>query len=198
MTFKEFVTENFYSLVQKKNQWVDLSNNPDAKHDPALKQNLFDLVDMAYTKTLGEPNFGVKSTSDVLGHDYNFWEAIDIDENPDAEACIFGKRRNGIKISGIGHNGEKISKSILINGLAQTLQKQGYWLEASGRVAEVLKIKRVPIYKNPDGVISLFPGAELKQWNPDGSYIRTIPFGQARQAETQVTTLEHVFGHPII
>jgi len=198
MTFKEFVTEDFYSLVQRKNQWVDLSDNPEAKHDPALKQNLFDLVNMAYTKTLGEPNYGIKSTAGVLSPDYNFWEAIDIDENPDAEACMFGRRKNGIKISGIGHNGEKISISILVNSLAKKLQQQGYWIEAAGRVAEVMKIKGAPIYKNPNAIPKLFPGAELKQWNDDGSYIRTIPFNQARPSSLQVTGLEYVFGHPIV
>ena len=40
----------------------------------------------------------------------NIFDAIDLDEDPDADAVLFGKSRNGVKISGIGHNGEQLSK----------------------------------------------------------------------------------------
>lgn len=191
MKFDDFIIETFNSLTHTKNQWVDLSDIPDAKHDPQLKQNLFDLVQHAYTKCMGEPNVSIKTPNYVLANYYNFWEAIDIDENPDAEACIFGRKQNGIKLAGIGHNGEKLSKSILVNALVQTLRKDGYWMEACGRVAEILRHKGAPIFNHHGHILRLFPGEEIIKWNGDGSYIRTI-------SGTKQSDLECVFGFPNI
>jgi hypothetical protein len=38
------------------------------------------------------PMFSVKSPADVLGPNYNYWEAISIDGAPDADAVLLVKK----------------------------------------------------------------------------------------------------------
>lgn len=190
MRFKDFVVEDFASLTGKKNQWVDLTRIPDAKHDPELKQNLFDLVQTAYTKCAGEPNASIKSPEYVLGKYYNFWHAIDIDENPDAEACIFGRLHAGVKIAGIGHNGDKLSKTVLIRALAKLLHRHGYWIEACGTLGAVLEYKNVPIFNDRIGVSKLFPQSKITVWE-NGIYKRTL-------SGNKISAQERIFGRPLI
>jgi len=187
-TFKE----SFYDIAKTKNSWVELSKQPHepiAKRDMPLKKNLFDLVSLSYQASLGEPHFGVKSPNDILGAKYDFWKAIDLDENPDANAVIFGRQNHGIKIGGIGHDGEKISKSVIVNGLVKLLSEPGYWTEASDPVSPILKAKGAPILKDKMKIQSLFPDAKILQWNDDGSYVRQIN-------DRGETSQEFIFGNP--
>ena len=160
---KKILNEKFYDDVVKKvgkdkADWIDLSNNPEKgiiEKDPELKQNMFDLVDFAYRKRLNSPHFGVKSPSDVVGSKYDYWEAIDINENPEADAVLFGKKRNGIKISGLGHDGEKISKNALTKKMAELTKIDGYWIEASGQPANILRFHGANILTDKEKVLKL-------------------------------------------
>ena len=167
-----------------KGQWVDLSEpavGSAAKKDFPMKENLFDLVDFAYKNTLHEPNVSVKSPNDVLAFPYDYWEAINIDEAPDADAVLFGSEKNGIKIGGIGHDGRPLSKSHLVKHIIEVLKISGYWIEASGPLGKVLWQAGVPTIEDPQKLQKLFPGSSFENVSADGSYIRTLKSGKKQK-----------------
>jgi len=194
---KYILTEKFNDILHQigkdKNDWADISNEPAkglVKKDIEAKQNIFDLIDGAYRTELNEPHVGIQSPNDILSFKYDYWEAIDIDENPDAEAVLFGKKQHGIKLSGLGHNGEKLSKKTLLNKQLELLKKPGYWVESSGKAAQVKIISGAPIFKDKEKIQKLFPESKF-QWNEDYSYIRTLE-------GNKVTDKEYIFGNPKI
>ena len=194
------VSEKFYDIVKSigkdKNDWIDLEKNPvkkDIERDFPTRKNIFDLVDSAYRSSLGEPHVGIKSPNDVIGKEYNYWEAIDIDNHPDADAVLFGKLKHGIKISGIGHNGQKIAKSEIIRHMIQNLHKKGYWIEASAPISDVLKAKGAPIFIERRKIIKMFPDSKFTEWFDDGSYKRIIDNKLRSSSER-----EYIFGNPRI
>lgn len=197
---KHILNEKFYDVVKSvgkdKGDWLDITKHPvdkEIKKDFPVRQNIFDLVDFAYRKHLGEPHVGVKGPEDVIGGEYDYWEAMDINDNPDADAVIFGKTKNGIKVSGLGHNGEQIAKEALIKHMAEVLKKPGYWIEASGAVAGALKRFGVPILDGREKIQKLFPGSEVTEWFNDNSYTRTI-----HNVKRDSTAREYIFGRPQI
>ena len=195
---RTLVPENFADVARiadkGKGEWVDLSEpdvEPAAKKDFPTRKNLFDLVDFAYRNVLHEPNVSVKSPSDVLSFPYNYWEAINIDETPDANAVLFGKEQNGIKIAGIGHDGEPMSKSHLVKHIIEVLKRPGYWIEASGPLGKVLWQAGVPTIADPQKLQKLFPDSKFENMTKDGAYVRTLGTGKK-------TEVERVFGSPKI
>jgi len=197
ITLKSLVKEKFLDIAKAahkgKKNWVTLSSpaiKPIAKNDFPTKRNLFDLIDFAYRSVLHEPNISIKFPNDVLGQKYDYWEAINIDEAPDADAVIFGKKRNGVKISGFGHDGEKLSKSILINKNIELLKKGHYWVEASGIPAKIYIDANVPMLTDKDKIIKLFPNSKITELFDDGSYTRIGSGGKILRKQ--------IFGNPII
>lgn len=175
LSFRSWM-EEFGDIMQavnaKRGDWVDFSTNPTAaslgQKDMPMRQNFFDLVDFAYRKYLGEPNVSVASASDVLGSNYTYWEAISIEDYPKADAVLFGKRRFGIKVGGMGHNGKKMARSALVNHLAQKLNQQGYWIEASKPLSDVLLGKGAPVFRDEEKIRQMFAPLPVEQFYGDG------------------------------
>ena len=197
---KYILNEKFYDIAKSvgkdKGDWLDLET-PEVKSkvesDFPTRKNIFDLVDQAYQKSLGEPHVGVRNPNDVVSGEYNYCQAVDIDNNPDAEAVVFGKRKHGIKISGIGHNGERLSKEELITYILSILKKSGYWMEASHPIASILKRGGAPILQDRDKIQKIFPNSEFSRWFNDGAYTRIID-NKLRNSSAR----EYIFGNPKI
>ena len=185
---KTLLELSFYDKFHKKNRWIELLNRG-AKEE--LKQNLYVLVQNAYGPIGGHVRVG--NPDQVLDPVLTYWEAVDDDTDPDADAVIFGKKnRNGIKISGFGHDGTQNSKHDLIKKQVAILHKPGYWLEASGRPAEILYGKGVPYVKNPKVIEKLF-NMPVKWLNDKGKYERKIDDITGRRSD-----IETVFGRPAV
>lgn len=119
------------------------------------------------------------------------WIAIDWDEYPDADAVIFGKKTNfGIKIQGIGHDGEPKSKEMVINKLISVLKNGKYWIESSDKVEYLLYKNNVPYVDSVDILEKIFPNSNLKMSGDKGKYTRQLSSGR--------TINETVFGFPKI
>jgi hypothetical protein len=196
----KIISEKFYDIAQSvgkdKGDWIDLEKpkiKPKIKSDLPTRENLFDLVNNAYMTALGTPHVGIKTPNDVLGDEYDYWEAIDMDENPDADAVLFGKKKYGIKISGIGHNGEKLSKQTLLRYQINLLHKNRYWIEASAPVSDIMLSKGAPVFSDKEKIQKMFQNSEFTNWFEDGSYIRTIP-NSGRSSEKK----HYIFGNPKI
>jgi hypothetical protein len=177
--------KTFNDIYNKKNKWFNIVKGKNIKE---LSKNLYVLVDGAY-KSLGG-HVGIKTPNDVISGYYNYWEAIDNNTDPDADAVLFGKKENGIKIGGIGHDRTKTSKHILIEKLAKTLHRNGYWVEASQKLQEILLKTNAPYITDKDVLRKLYPNSEFTHLK-DGKYIRTLN-------DDKKTEIEMTFGRPKI
>ena len=176
---KHILTESkIESILKRKGEWTLLSSSGEAME---IYKTLMDLVNNAYQNTkLGS---FLKYRSDVGKSQY--WEIIDVDDDPEPDVCVFGRKPgsnekwSGIKLQGLGHDGQRISKDSAIEKMVSLLNKGGFWIEASDAVESILRKKGVRICKE-DEVSKAFPNG-IDEYNPDGSYLRTLLDGKQVQ-----------------
>lgn len=181
-TLEEYlIRESSADLNLPKNKWVEITKK-DVKNYPELEDEFFELIKTAYAEIGGHVK--VKSPSDVFKDpDWNYWEVIDVDDDPLADVVIIGsKTKYGVKSVGVGHDGEKLSKKVYLDGRADNLKQNGFYAEISGKLAEILLNKyKVPFVNDKEDVAKVL-GKEVK-WigedpesntKADGWYERTI------------------------
>lgn len=185
--FQEIISEGrtFNTIFKKKNTWIELS----PKEIKELKHNLWFLVDSAYNKEYGGHS-RIKSTKDVFkDSEMGFWKASDIDEDPLADVVIFGKKTPfGVKISGIGHDGEEHSKKVVMSKISDLLHYSGFWVESSDKFAKILLTRyNVPYVKDKETIEKLFNqpiiwyGKDPDGYQGDGWYSREISGKQHKE-----------------
>lgn len=174
---------NQYFEDIKKGKWQDVKPEKRA-------EDLIRLVQIAY-QNAPEGSF-INSKRDLMGSD---WHSIDWNKDPLLDATIFYRnpRSNetwkGIKIQGIGHNGQRPSIDIVLNRLKEMLNKRGIWVEASDAMEHVLYKMSAPYVDDEDFARKLFPNTDLKfTGKRPGQYTRKLQDGK-RVTET-------IFGKP--
>lgn len=186
-SIQDFVNEEnitFQELYVSKNKWIQLKKRNDRRE---IANNLYVLIDNSYGVLGGHPS--IRNIDDIFNDKMTYWEAVDIDTDPEADTVIFGRKtKNGIKISGMGHDGIKNSRSELMKKLAAMLNKPGYWMEASDRVAELLYSMKVPYLEDEMDVQRIFKDAKMLK--DRGNYEREVSRG--------VVHTETIFGRPLI
>lgn len=163
-------------LPQKK--WKKLNS----KELKEYQESVFKLIQNAY-KSIGG-HFDFRSKGDVNTSDVNVWMVIDLDDDDEPDAVMFGKSRKGIKFTGIGHDGTSNAKREVLKERRRLMKGGGHWSEMSGKLAEIfLQSEKysVPYVSDPKIVKSLLPGKEV-EWigeipkypGIDGWYKRNI------------------------
>lgn len=155
----------------------------DPKKHPELSSEFFDLISTAYAEIGGHAK--VKSPDDVFADpNWNWWEGVDIHGTTDFDIVMFGsKTKYGVKFSGVGHDGSREAKRAYIESRAEDLVKPGYYIEVSGKLAEILISKyRCPVV-NDEAKVEKIMGRDL-DWKGkcpddpnmpgDGWYVREI------------------------
>lgn len=134
--FEDFISEKSSGELfnPKRNKTIKF----DALKYPELAGEFFDLISIAYSEIGGHAK--IKSPNDVFSDpDWNYWEGIDIHGDNNFDMIMFGqKTQYGIKYSGVGHDGSSPAKRAYISARGKELQKIGYYLEVSGKIAEIL------------------------------------------------------------
>ena len=171
-----------FADIAPKNKWVEKIKKGDLKD---IKENLFVLVDGVYAPLGGHPR--LKNPAAVLAPKTTLWQAADVDDDPEADAVIFGSKRFGTKIAGFGHDGQG-GKRAVIAQLVKVLRRRGFWIEASLRPAQILDMADVPRLLKQEEVEKIFGPVE---WEGEGRYRRALPGGKKTQVEM-------VFGKPLI
>jgi hypothetical protein len=135
-TFESWLDEASSGEIYRPSRGRPLIFDP-RKH-PELAGEFYDLISTAYAEVGGHAK--ISSPSDVFADpDWTFWEGIDIHGTPDFDVIMFGqKTRYGIKWSGVGHDGTSDAKRSYIESRGRDLHKLGYYVEVSGRIAEIL------------------------------------------------------------
>lgn len=125
----------------------------DIHNYPELAEEFYDLIAIAYQELGGFAK--ISKPSDILNDpDWNYWGGIDIHKSPDFDIIFFGKRTKfGMKYVGVGHDGSREAKGTFLNKQSITLQKLGYYVEVSGKIANILiKKYNAPIVTNQKDV----------------------------------------------
>jgi hypothetical protein len=135
LTYTEFLLEKSGEIFKPK-RGKPVQFDP-TKH-PELKDEFFNLITIAYSAIGGHAK--VKSPDDVFSDpDWNWWEGVDIHGTEDFDLIMFGsKTRFGVKFAGVGHDGSKQAKREYIKSRAEDLMKPGFYIEVSGKLAEIL------------------------------------------------------------
>jgi len=150
-----------------ENNWRPLSSS-EVQDD---KDELFKMIDNAYAPLGGHPN--VKSSDDVKSA-ADGYEVIDLDDDPEDDAVIMTKKRaGGTKLVGMGHDGSKPARSAAVAKTVSSLNKNGYYIEVSGKILDILKAKGVAVVDDEETVKKALKGKEIV-WHGDGSYDRVI------------------------
>ena len=135
------------------------------------KDELFKMIDTAYSPLGGHPN--VKNADDV-DDAADGYEVIDLDDDPENDAAIMSKQRaGGTKLVGMGHDGSKPARSAAVAQTVKSLNKNGFYIEVSGKIFDILKAKGVAIVNDEETVKKALKGKEIV-WHGDGSYDRVI------------------------
>jgi hypothetical protein len=142
--FEEFVAERTTGEIFKPKRGKTMKF--DHKKYPELSGELFDLIATAYAEIGGHAK--IKSPDDIFSDpNWNYWEGLDIHGTQDFDMVMFGKKTKfGIKYSGVGHDGTKDAKKSYITARGKELNKLGYYIEVSGKIADILINKyNVPV-----------------------------------------------------
>ena len=134
--FEQFLDEKSSGEIfdPKRNKTIKF----DAKKYPELAGEFYNLISTAYAEIGGHAK--IKSPNDVFSDpDWNYWEGVDIHNDNNFDMIMFGqKTKYGIKYSGVGHDGSSPAKRAYITARGTELQQLGYYIEVSGKIAEIL------------------------------------------------------------
>jgi len=153
----------------EKNVWIDLT----PKEQDEFADEIFDLIDNAYSPIGGHPNY--KSPTDVVGDegDANYM-VIDLDDDDDFDAVKVDKNKEaGNKAVAMGHDGSPKAKSAAINITALMLKEPGHYVEVSGKLKDILIAKGVPVVTDKETIEKVMKGKSIEM-NDDGTYSRYI------------------------
>jgi hypothetical protein len=152
--------------VLLENSWRPLTST-EVDND---KEELFKMIDTAYAPLGGHPN--VTQANDIKSAAQGY-TVIDLDDDPEDDAVIMTKQKaGGTKLVGMGHDGTKPAKRA-ISKTVNDLNKNGYYIEVSGKILDILKAKGVAIVDDEATVKAALKGKDIK-WHGDGSYDRNL------------------------
>jgi len=134
-TYEDFINEVSGEIFHpKRNKPMEF----DPTKHPELASEFFDLIKTAYSSIRGHAK--IQKPSDVFSDpDWNWWEGVDLHGSEDFDLIMFGqKTKYGVKFSGVGHDGTYQAKREYIKLRAEDLLHPGYYIEVSGKIAEIL------------------------------------------------------------
>lgn len=165
-TWDQFLNENSSEIPHKRNKWFEV--NP--KYYDSAKDDFFNLIQTAYKEIGGHAK--IKSSDDVFIPDYNYWIAIDIDNDPDIDIVRGYKTTQfGYKSVVVGHDGSKQAKDEYIQKQVKDLKTKGMYAEVSHKLAALLIDKyKVHVVTNPHSIQAVIgKPIEFHGNHPDGN-----------------------------
>jgi len=148
-TYDMFLESSGDELNLKRNKWKKMSRKDAEK----VSDEIYNLIEIAYSEIGG--HLKVNSPDDVTKDEsWNFWEGVDIHDSPDLDVVIWGKKtKYGVKFSGVGHDGKKDSKRKYLDQRGSDLKNLGFFIEVSGKLAEILMAKyEVPYVEGEENI----------------------------------------------
>lgn len=136
------------------------------------RADILQMIKSAYEKIGGHPNY--QSVNDISTSDAQAWEIIDVDDDPEPDAIVVGKKKpHGMKLVGLGHDGGSPAKKAALSNQTSKLKKKGYYVEVSGKIYDIFKSAGIKIITDEKLVRDILKGKDIK-WHGDGTYDRKI------------------------
>lgn len=156
-------------LNVNKNNWNQLSKS-EAEPD---KDQILALIQNAYKEIGGHPNF--RKPDDVTsGEGGDSYEVIDLDDDDDIDAVTVTKEKPaGHKLVAMGQDGTSSAKKSAIDRQVANLKTAGWYIEASGKIKDILVARGVKPVEDEATVRKALDGKEII-WHGDGTYDRKI------------------------
>jgi len=166
------IRADFADLNIPKNKWTRLTVD-DLRDDPELQDELFELIQNAYRQIGG--HFKLRNPIDLLGGEVVFFDAADIDADPEADALnLVDTKKAGEKYVGMGHDDTSLAKKAVVKHKADLLlRKKGVFAEVSDAIAHILLTRHhVPTVNDPETAKKVLNGKKI-EWvgeHPSGKY----------------------------
>ena len=179
--FKEFrrsISEAARGLVGDKDKWrrIDAAQT---KRNRDVQSDIYDILTKTYKDMGGHPDF---PTRDSVPHDNDGIDVVDTDAPDDIDATILSKRTvYGRKVTALATDGNQEAKRAMLAKAVELLGQRGNYLEASGKVLEILIAKgakpvtdRKTVEKVLSGKVIDWHGTHPQGLSGDGWYSRSI------------------------
>tara|TARA_R110001632_G_scaffold60622_3_gene146888 strand:+ start:1455 stop:2000 length:546 start_codon:yes stop_codon:yes gene_type:complete len=152
-----------------KNKWTTIPSSELKDYD----DEIFNLISTAYAPIGGHPNY--KSPDTITGREADAeYEVIDLDDDPEIDAISVTKSKpSGRKFTATGHDNSRPAKSKVVNHKADLLKSNGYFIEVSGKLVDILLAKGVKPVDDEDVVRKVLKGKDI-EWLGNGQYKREI------------------------
>jgi hypothetical protein len=162
-TFESFLNEKFADKYPKQ-MYIELQS----KDISDYADELANLVNIAYADKGG--NLEIKNGSDLKKSDITYWVAKDIDEDPNADVAVGGKKTpHGVKMTIMGQDGSKEAKKDAILKMIELMKTRGFYAEMDVDLAQKLNLTHVKSEKKIRDVLN----KDITYFK-DGSYDRDI------------------------
>jgi hypothetical protein len=156
-----------HELQLEKGTWVPIPH----EELPDYEKQIFDLITTAYKELGGNLKF--RSPADIFDPRKEY-EVIDLDNDQQPNALSVSKQTPaGTKFVGTGHDGTKQAKRAVVQHKAELLRHPGYYIEASGRIKDILHAYKIAVVANEADVVKALGGKAI-EWHGDGTYTREI------------------------
>ena len=149
-------------------KWVKAS----PKDIEEYKQVIFDLIKQSYAPIGGHHDF--KSPSDIKLVNNQYFEIEDVsgDDEPDV-VSVAKKTPSGTKFVAGATDGTKEAKREYIRQRIEKLKRHGYYIEVSGRIADILLSAGVNVVDDEQLVRKVLKGKDI-EWLGNGWYKRKL------------------------
>jgi len=163
MKFKQYINE----VTLKKNKWtiVDLKDL-----DQKTRHILWDM----YVDTYQSIGLHIESP-EKLTSKYKVSWLIDLDKDPIPDAFIIYKEtKHGNKLALMGSDGSKESKSHLIKKMIELAKTNGWFMEASNKVADILTKNGIKVITDIDRIKQILGKSDIEETGIEGVYKRKL------------------------
>ena len=165
--WREFLNEEYDLLHHAKKQWIkqELSTI-----DEEIMTYLFDQYKTVYSaEGLDLSAYSAKE----LQSNYEVVMLIDVDKDPMPDAFIFVR---GTRMKLAATDGEKQSKSVLVRKMVEMVKSEGYSLEASKKIEDIMKARGAPPITDQEQIEKMV-GPKFIRHLSDGYYERHLKKG---------------------
>lgn len=171
MPFSQYITEANRGLSTAKDRWETIGIS-DVKKNRNVQQDIFDIINAAYGPIGGHPDF---PNADSVPADNNITDVIDTDAPDDVDAVVLSKTTPfGKKLTTLGSDGGAEAKREVLKKAVDILNTQGSYVEASGKLLDILIARGAPIVDDEQTVRTVLRGKEIQWHGKGGAYSRKI------------------------
>lgn len=171
MPFSQYITEANRGLSTAKDRWETIGIS-DVKKNRNVQQDIFDIINAAYGPIGGHPDF---PNADSVPADNNITDVIDTDAPDDVDAVVLSKTTPfGKKLTTLGSDGGAEAKREVLKKAVDILNTQGSYVEASGKLLDILIARGAPVVDDEQTVRTVLRGKEIQWHGKGGAYSRKI------------------------